>query len=257
MTKMKNYTDRLHGEGASGIMELQKSNEGGGMMNKRVKYSILIVCLTVLFSLLAMWLVPDSMGYPREITREYAMNTLVPKVYEIVQVKYILPLCAVILGLLGVFVWSLLDSVAAGHPLLTAVCVIFSLFGVLLDLGLLAVHWGTETVSYAVLPHDWEDLTQIDLIPSDENEWMAVLIAVLVFLFQWWMLNRKWRIVRYLPLAGCVILWILGEVLYATEGGWGGMIGGGIMVWLGFAGIFLTGLACVIWHIRKFCKNRT
>ena len=27
---MKNYTDRLHGEGASGIMELQKSNKGGG-----------------------------------------------------------------------------------------------------------------------------------------------------------------------------------------------------------------------------------
>ena len=32
MTKMKNYTDRLHGEGASGIMELQKSNDGGGIV---------------------------------------------------------------------------------------------------------------------------------------------------------------------------------------------------------------------------------
>ena len=31
MTKMKNYTDRLHGEGASGIMELQKSNKGGAL----------------------------------------------------------------------------------------------------------------------------------------------------------------------------------------------------------------------------------
>ncbi len=232
-------------------------------MNKRMKYSILIVCLTVAATLLTMWLIPDTLGYPRDITQEYARNTLVPEVYEIVQIKYILPLCAVILALLGVFVWSMLESVAAGHPLLTAVCVIFAMSGLILDIGLLAVWCEDETVTWAILRGFPESLQEMDsLFPVGMDledgirllQWLGIL--ALVFLFQWWMLSRRWRIVRYLPLSIYAAIWLFGEYAYLSDGGWGGLIVGYMLVPFGMIGVFITGLACIIWHIRKYRQKQ-
>ena len=98
--------------------------------------------------------------------------------------------------------------------------------------------------------------------PTSFEEWMefirGICVILLIVIFQWWMLGRRWRIVRYLLVSIYAAVWLFGEyVSMSDSGGWGKLLVGYGCVWLGMSGVFLTGLACVIWHIRKFCKNRT
>ena len=99
----------------------------------------------------------------------------------------------------------------------------------------------------------------LSVYPDSLDEWMdsirGICILLLILAFQWWLLGRRWWIVRYLPLLVYTASWLFGEYAYLTDGGWGGLIVGYMMTGFGMIGVCLTGIVCIAWHIRKHFRK--
>ena len=96
--------------------------------------------------------------------------------------------------------------------------------------------------------------------PTSFEEWMkyirGICAILLIVIFQWWMLGCRWLFVRYLPVSGYAAIWLFGEYASASDpGGWGKLLVGYGCVLLGMGGVFITGLACLVWHIRKIFRK--
>jgi len=135
------------------------------------------------------------------------------------------------------------------------------LFGIAVG-GLLIFLCTQDTITNALVKDFVRDLRNPEKwwrnmpeLPNSLEEWIDLLRAVcilgLLVLIQWWLLECRWRIVRYLPIIVCAACWLFGEYAYQADGGWGGLIVGYMMTGVGIYGILIYGTACLIWHIRK------